>query len=202
MRLWTKRLILLFVFLFSYLALAVDPIWTDSPIQYKRHYEVQTFLFWETPNQFGGLGYYATYIFDQRYPNSLHHIQYQVFSGVESHALIAHRTAVQWLVDNHAHLRVIVPENHEYIGVSAPTPPSAPRSGRRSFTIPDPEPQLAEAPVIIRSMTNGTLPVVDPRIRSNPTTKRARTEPTLDNLAEETDEDLKREMMSEMKGSF
>lgn len=166
--------------LFLYASVCVaDPIWVDEPIAYKRYFQVQTFLI-EGSGMFGPIGYYVTYVFDTRpeAANTARYILYCVYTAVESHARIAHQSANDWLRSTHAHLRVNT-ELDNYRNIGTPAAPSNRNARAFDYT----------------SQQNQTMP---PRARSEPTSKRQRTE--LEVVIEETTADLKSSLMDE-KGS-
>jgi hypothetical protein len=170
-----------FVFLLSFIALAEDPIWSDMPIAYKRHFEVQTYLVQTQNGPFGSIGHYSTYIIDTRASsaNTARQVLYCVFSAVESHALIAHQSAIEWLTRTHAHLSINTDLNNER---AIQTPGQPTHRNSRSFDFSS-------------SVNNQT---VMPRAESEPTTKRRRSE--LDAIEEE-DEAAKADVMIDIKGS-
>jgi hypothetical protein len=105
-----KRIILfLFLFLYSFASWAIEPIWSDEPIAYRRNFVVSTyFISSGMVNLFGVSGYYTTYIFDTspQAVGSYRQIIHCVMSQTEEFARTAHEQARVWLVQRFATLRV------------------------------------------------------------------------------------------------
>ncbi len=97
-----------------------EAIWSSQPVKYKPHLVVETHLM--------GL-VFSTFIFDNRYMSEFQGIISVTNTLLFDHAKIAQESAVAWVEQNHASLRVYVPCNHEEIGIPQDcVPPHAPRS--------------------------------------------------------------------------